>query len=324
MASGAQAALAKFLDVFCQLVFLPARVVSMFGYFITHGYTYASIKYQDAISLEAFMREVSSFFDDDVSVEVPYGIGKYKGIRSALEYLAISFVSVNGNFWDISAIKPDSIGSFTARGNEYELRQTIPTLFMNGALELPLDAPLRMTFGKCRGRISRFQVFQSNKFDTIAQSFAQTVNYTKYQGPYDMCMYHERYCTGSLKQYDNFTDCVAQISAMPLVSKRCGSTHITGGNSQTCRFKHKFMTPFSAHHCVHMGPEYKSDGSPNLDPNGKWKCTEGECDDASAGAYLEVVDASPSFIQASLDYDKWVESTFNVTDVNSYKFPNTR
>ena len=67
-------------------------------------------------------------------------------------------------------------------------------------------------------RIAVYRTVRSAEIDDWMRGFVWTAVHSTYQGVFDMCAYHEAYCTGEYRQYDNFTSCLAYMTAVPDVS----------------------------------------------------------------------------------------------------------
>lgn len=46
-----------------------------------------------------FVQRLGTVFDEEIEVNVPYGIGIYRGYEDVAEYLGIAFSSLNHGFW---------------------------------------------------------------------------------------------------------------------------------------------------------------------------------------------------------------------------------
>ena len=100
-------------------------------------------------------------------------------------------------------------------------------------------------------------------FDGWTSALTWTAIHSTYQGMFDACAYHEKYCTGEHWQYENFMSCLAYLTALPDVPVGCPWARFAG-NSKGCKFKHKMLVPFRTKHCYHMGPLTRAnDGTPN-------------------------------------------------------------
>ena len=92
---------------------------------------------------------------------------------------------------------------------------------------------------------------------------------------FDVCAYHEKYCTGDYQQYDNFTSCLAYLTALCLTFLWAARGPLSR-EARSRASSSKLLVPFQAKHCYHMGPLTRAEGSPNYDPDGKLKCSDAE------------------------------------------------
>jgi hypothetical protein len=171
-------------------------------------------------------------------------------------------------------------------------------------------------------RIAVYRTVRSAEIDDWLRGFVWTAVHSTYQGVFDMCAYHEAYCTGEYRQYDNFTSCLAYMTTVPDVSVDCPWAPFAG-SSKGCKFKHKLLVPFQAKHCYHMGPLTRADGSPNVDPDGKLKCSDAE--ECPAQTDFVLGEPTGEFLASMNAYDAAIASAYNnpITNLSldHYKFP---
>ena len=124
-------------------------------------------------------------------------------------------------------------------------------------------------------KIATYEVARNKKFDTFIRMATWTILHSVYRGMFEVCAYHEKYCTGEHRQYENFTSCLAYLTALPDVPTRCPWAPDLG-HSKPCKARHSNLAPFDTNHCYHMGPLMLADGTPNYDLNGRLKCSDAE------------------------------------------------
>jgi hypothetical protein len=76
--------------------------------------------------------------------------------------------------------------------------------------------------------------------EIAAHFYLLSANSAEY-GVENLCRYHGKYCTGSLKQYSSYAECIRFNTQLPRSSSTCGVDILTG-NSLTCRLKHTALT----------------------------------------------------------------------------------
>ena len=172
-------------------------------------------------------------------------------------------------------------------------------------------------------KIATYRVVRTPSFDNVLISaFAWTAIHSTYQGVFDVCAYHEAYCSGDYRQYDNFTSCLAYLTALPDVPVGCPWAPFAG-SAKPCKFKHKLLVPFQPKHCYHMGPLTLADGSPNYDPDGKLKCSDAE----ECPAQTDFVLGQPTgeYLASMTAYDAAIATEYDnpITNfsLDHYKFP---
>ena len=174
-------------------------------------------------------------------------------------------------------------------------------------------------------KIATYRVVRTPSFDNVLISaFAWTAIHSTYQGMFDVCAYHEKYCTGDYQQYDNFTSCLAYLTALPDVPVGCPWAPLAG-SSKVCKSKHKQLVPFQPKHCYHMGPLTRADGSPNYDPAGKLKCSDAEECPAHPKTDFVLGEPTGEYLASINAYDASIATAYNnpITNfsLDHYNFP---
>ena len=220
----------------CQLITFPQRLLSAVGFSVAYQAWFGSFSIDHGINYTDFFNTLSGFFENDTEVVVPAGVGTYRGLQDASEYLIIALQAANMGFWRTGPEILDAslIPNVRYDGNVIQLSGTVTTSFFNGEFDVDLVYDLRVSFKPCAIFISKYEVLYSDSFGDIIAAFVNTVRNSKYQGLYDMCMYHEKYCVGEDRQYDNFTSCLEYMQSLPLISDECGDSLPLAGNSQSC------------------------------------------------------------------------------------------
>ena len=118
---------------------------------------YKSFSASETFSLNSFLSQLSPLFTPEISVIVPHGIGLYKGLNDAAEYLALQFSSVNVGLFafndsDTGGVPP----TLSVDGDAYTLGATATVTFFPTAtpsLRLQhLYTEVVATFAPCRSR----------------------------------------------------------------------------------------------------------------------------------------------------------------------------
>ena len=171
-------------------------------------------------------------------------------------------------------------------------------------------------------KIALYRAVPGPTLDGYIRANAWSAIHSIYQGMFDVCAYHEAYCTGEYRQYDNFTSCLAYLTALPDLPVGCPWAPFAG-NAKGCKFKHKLLVPFQAKHCYHMGPLTLADGSPNYDPDGKLKCSDAE--ECPAQTDFVLGEPTAEFLASMNAYDAAIATAYNnpITNfsIGHYKFP---
>eukprot|EP00965_Chrysotila_dentata_P209640 6185411-Pleurochrysis_carterae.AAC.6 len=223
-------------------------------------------------------------------------MGHYQGINEAAQYIFLTKPAYNKEWLHLTFSLGEHL-NITAAGNRLEVTDDVFFRFFRD----------EYTFEPCGTRIQ--SVVRNPPAGTL-QAFAWTAGHTKYQGTYDLCMVHEAFCTGIYRQYDSFTQCEEYISSLPTVSKVCGDVAPLAGLSKTCKFKHKFLVPYVADYCNHIGPSNLPNGAPNYDADGELTCSdEAECPLWQDSPAIHVGQPSEEFKAAARHYELWVEES---------------
>ena len=174
-------------------------------------------------------------------------------------------------------------------------------------------------------KIATYTVKRTPSFDNFVRmttwSAIRTLNST-YQGMFDVCAFHEAYCTGEHRQYESFSSCLTYLTALPDVPVECPWAPLSG-NSKACKAKHRSLVPFRSKHCYHMGPLTLADGTPNYDLNGKLKCSDAE--ECPAQTDFVLGEPTAEFLASMNAYDAAIATEYNnpITNfsLDHYKFP---
>ena len=173
-------------------------------------------------------------------------------------------------------------------------------------------------------KIATYRDVRTPTFDDVFRANAWSATHSTYQGIFDVCAYHEKYCLGEYRQYESFASCLTYMNALPDVPVGCPWAPFAG-SSKPCKSKHKALLPFQpkAKHCYHIGPLTRADGSPNYDPDGQLKCS----DDEECLAQTDFVLGEPTgeFLASMTAYDVAIADAYNDPLTNfsldHYKFP---
>lgn len=236
--------------------------------------------------LKKFQLSLEPFFDAHSSVVVGYGVGTYKGIVAATEYLALGVSPVvNHKLWYLSGqtdansqrilyIDPSGksiiIGSKT---NNIWFNQLVP-----GASPY-IEQVAR--YESCNTQIHRFEVLDKSQLplsikgprvqglNTLVETFYEALTKSREWSMENLCNTYLNYCVGPglPSEWLTYSDCYNYMTSLPIISPICGNGMALSGNSQFCRFKHQFMIPLDPIHCYHVGK-----GLPDF--NGDIKCND--------------------------------------------------
>ena len=216
----------------------------------------------------------------DPYVKVPYGVGTYTGINGMSEYLSMVFAGFNHHFWTQHSSTPlqqmqstlyvsddGLVWSTTSRSNGH---------FFNGCDEYYNNyAATQLLYSDCETKLTGIEVQGTDGMAELVEKYVYAARDFDRYGIQDICKYHELHCTGTYKQYDNFTDCVDYVSNLPVFTETCGDQFPMGGHSLLCFFKHKLMIRANPVHCEHIGKigvstkcndAYECDGT-HVDPS---------------------------------------------------------
>lgn len=307
---------------------------------------YLDISQLPVFDLDAFVAMLQPLFLENVEVAVSLGFGFYTGLRAAAEYIGLQFFTTNVGFVGIDYNStrspflmkdPDNSNLWiTAATSDMQLWkpvwQSISFSQPDGSFETTFRTKSTFEFEPCTAMIAKYGYgFLPNEneggFFELVRWVVWAANNSKYGGMYDVCMFHDKFCTGVYKQYESFDDCLSYLNSLPSTPIGCPDTAPVGGNSRSCKLKHRSLIPFSRIHCFHIGKLNKADGSPNLDLDGQLKCSdEVECPLFEKAPKLVMAEPPEGFIQAHAAYEDKVDEDFE-KDANgsfiTYKFPPT-
>ena len=158
--------------------------------------------------------------------------------------------------------------------------------------------------------------------DTFIHMMTWTTLHSVYYGMFNVCAYHEKYCTGEHRQYESFASCLAYTMALPDIPAGCPWAPLAG-HSKPCKAKHANLAAFDTNHCYHMGPPTRADGTPNYDLNGKLKCSDAE--ECPAQTDFALGEPGAEFLAMTNAYDAAIATEYNnpITNfsLDHYKFP---
>jgi len=287
---------------------------------------FTRLPWNATLTLDEFMEALAPYVEADFEVIVAYGTADYTGLRKASEYLLVGMPPANVGFY--SPLGTAGFASVVEEGDSITVESTTKNqLFLDQHVKVALESSFKFDFNPCGSRIRKWEILPTSQIMDFASNFVWAANYSTYQGTYDICMYHEAYCTGEYRQYESFDACLSYLSnSVPLLSAACADKAPLAGFSRTCKLKHKFMSAYEQNHCFHLGPATLPDGSPNYDKQGELVCNdEIECERWSGGPPITIGSPPDSLLAASRAYDEWVVDTWaNANgdfDVDNYKFP---
>jgi hypothetical protein len=262
---------------------------------------------EECFNYDVLKARMTPFLTDDFTANVAYGVGTYEGLDNSLEYLGIFWKGLNHGFWTAGDTKIDSgevrfssdgkkilLSGESDGGFWWEDDVGTSNCFNYDSLHLAQE----YEFKGCDTKISKVKIPGTPEFSQLAQKFYETASLFDKWGVEDICMTHEKYCTGTSQQYasqdgDNgYKTCMAYLNSIPPISKACAKNQkILQGDSQTCRFKHHFMVPLKPEtHCMHIGPQ---DGTrlntmPGMEDH-LHKCNDDyECDVGDSGEWYQM------------------------------------
>ncbi|MCA9546247.1 MAG: hypothetical protein KC613_17705 [Myxococcales bacterium] len=257
------------------------------------------------VDTPALIQDLEALGTPELAVEVPYGIGTYKGYEDAAEYLSIAFKGSNHGFWVGRFLEIDpnerAFLEVSADGGTWVQGATTPGAFFNEALPYAgVYSEQQVTFPGCEDRIEHYTVRPTDGMRTLVEHFVWGASLFKRWGVEDICRYHTRYCADDpeTRQYASEAECLDFMRTLPLYSAGCGPNRPLAGLSLPCKFKHHFMVPANpALHCPHIGPPGQHD------PHDKLKCDdEAECSDPDQAAgwpdVVRIGDQTPDAVRA--------------------------
>lgn len=227
----------------------------------------------------AFSQQLAAVFAADVDVNVPYGIGTYRGIQDVSEYLGIAFAGLNHGYWE-NDTTPDPTKrarlEVSSNGSAWTTGGTTRGSFARGLLPYTdLYLEQEVSFEGCGSLVSDYTVLPNDGMRFLIESYVQTADLSKRWGVEDICRYHTQFCADDpeTRQYASEEECLQYIGDLPLYTEACGPNRPLNGHSVSCKLKHHFMIPANPKlHCPHIGPLGAHD------PNHHFKCDDtAEC-----------------------------------------------
>ena len=97
-------------------------------------------------------------------------------------------------------------------------------------------------------KIAAYRDVRTPTFDDVFRANAWSATHSTYQGIFDVCAYHEKYCLGEYRQYESFASCLTYMNSLPDVPVGCPWAPFAG-SSKPCKSKHKALQPFQPKHC---------------------------------------------------------------------------
>eukprot|EP00964_Phaeocystis_antarctica_P156493 scaffold126174_cov60-Phaeocystis_antarctica.AAC.1 len=174
-------------------------------------------------------------------------------------------------------------------------------------------------------KIATYTVKRTPSFDNFVRMGTWTAIHSTYQGMFDVCAFHEAYCTGEHRQYENFSSCLAYLTALPDLPAGCPWAPFAG-HAKPCKARHSNLAPFDSNHCYHMGPLTLADGTPNYDLNGKLShCSDAHDCPARSEPDFVLGEPTAEFLASMNAYDAAIATEYNNPITNfslgHYKFP---
>lgn len=243
--------------------------------------------------LKVFQSSLEPFFDPLSSVVVGYGVGTYKGIVAAAEYLALALPVVNHKLWYLttqSDANSQRMLYIDPSGKSIILGSKTNNVWF-GKL-VPGASPYVeqvARYDACSTKINRFEVLDKSQLpstiigprvqglNVLVQTFYEALTKSRDWSMENLCNTYMNYCVGPglPSEWLTYSDCYNYMTSLPTISPKCGTGMALSGNSQFCRFKHQFMIPLDPIHCYHVGK-----GLPDI--HGDIKCNDAtECVDAT-------------------------------------------
>ena len=262
------------------------------------------------VDYEELLAEFSLSFDPDSEdgetpyVDVPYGIGRYKNLKNMVEYLSIILPDINKDAWRFTAQSTqseDSMLHFAEDGATIILGTHASVRGYKDCVDAAEGYYETVsTYVGCNTTINALSIpitseapSQPDKLTAIpdlVSDFYQGATLSQTWGAMDICMAHELHCTGENKQFESYDDCMAFMTARPVIAPACETEgKILSGDSLLCRFKHHFMIPFEPEtHCFHIGTGL-------ADINDHIKCVDTECTDPEVrGGPMDLLERTAS------------------------------
>jgi hypothetical protein len=234
---------------------LAARLAALKEFFrVTLGATDDYAAYEKQL--------IPLFLDDPTTRFVNNAAGIFETLKIVVEYVALTVPGLNNGFaWFGPPTVNQETFSYFPNNATFLTDSTRLAAFVcpdlpivnplnlevvsDGACETPLlrvAQTTMITFVPCSTVMRQFLVaFDDNTEKMAIFGF----NYFR------TCWYHDRYCVGSNRQYDDFESCIEFMNTIP--KKTC--SWLLQGNSQSCRGLHAFLAKLDPDtHCNHIGP----------------------------------------------------------------------
>lgn len=262
---------------------------------------------KQCLNTPAFTDELATAFTDDITFNVPYGIGTYKGVHNVAEYLGMAFIGLTHGYW-FNDITPDPNKKARLEvsndGLTWTTGSTSKGNFMRGHIpyqDLYLEQDIK--FRGCETRISEYNVHPTEGMRYIIETIVQTAGVSKRWGVEDICRYHTQFCANdpTTKQYESEQACLDYMRSLPLYTKACGPNRPLNGHSIACKLKHHFMIPANPKmHCPHIGPKGQSDPDQHMKCDDVAECSEDQGQDQWP-AIVKVGDKIPADLRKIFD-----------------------
>lgn len=284
------------------------RFGSILKYFAYIAPLYAESYEQSCFTKAYCVGNMTLSMKRNATVNFPYGLGKYTGVKYICDYLGIPTAGINRGLVQLTTQpSPNDYAVFFP--TSIVMGATANTAVALGQTFTPLYYEYTFGFTGCGKRMSSLTL-NTHSVLTGVETDAWRSTGVFYQvqkagvnqySIHDICSIHETYCNGPNKQYPNYQACVDYMAALPLKTPECGTAKMLFGHALPCKYKHATMVPINKLHCAHIGPL----GA--LDHDGNQKCYPGECasvvdplpfpwerlDSLDASAYAAAKNAEP-------------------------------
>lgn len=244
-------------------------------------------------STQGFIDSLEQVGEEPFTTFVPYGVGTYNGFQDSAEYLGLVFSGLNSDYWRAQLI-PRMDMPQTLFKSENGTAWTLGG-FQRGSFDgpnLPYEAVLAIVkykFAECKTKFHMLDVQANEGMKFLVERYVNTAMRWDRYGVRNICEIHERYCTGSLRQYDSFEACVSNMTALPAQDPECGDKLAMSGYSRPCKFKHQWMVATNPSlHCPHIGLVGTLDINGNSKCNAETECTTSDILKSSAWESLDL------------------------------------